>query len=116
MRAALVRARGQVTGFLTDDFGLIETTDCPWDEEGRQQPETYAMVVFHVRDLYLFGRPWHEQRRHGGRRCPTVQVRKKGHFGARQDDWLSVIYISRRPFPPACECVSTHVPCPVSAG
>ncbi len=63
LRAALVRARGQITGFLTDEIGLIETSDLPVDDGGRRPEEAVTMVVFHVSDLYLFRLPWSEQRR-----------------------------------------------------
>jgi len=56
MHVGMVRARGQITGWLTEEIGLLETHDASTSEEG------ICMVVFHACDLYLFGRPARSRR------------------------------------------------------
>ncbi len=84
MRTAMVRARGQVsnttysplfakilnhvvpiscqiTGFLNDEIGLIETQDPVGPEDGAGDGDgNVSMVVFNSQDLFMFGRPWRE--------------------------------------------------------
>lgn len=45
---ALVRAKGKITGYLNNQFGLLETND------GDERDAT-MMCFFHVKDLYVYG-------------------------------------------------------------
>lgn len=48
LHVKLVRGRGKITGYLTDQFGLIETSD------GDCGTEAQSLVFFHVNDAHLF--------------------------------------------------------------
>ncbi len=63
LRMAQVRGRGQITGYLTDDMGLIETADKAVSDDGEWPEENVTMILFHVDDLFMFGRRWRERNR-----------------------------------------------------
>ena len=46
MHVPIVRAKGNITGYLTPDLGLIESDDCGGDKTN--------MIVFHAQDVFIY--------------------------------------------------------------